>query len=89
MSSGVPHDVPPSPRHHRSYEIMVFDHEGQRYKVGFGREVVCIDREQLGPVVEVFVKPQKVNSSVDVLASDDACCNGDCQTCANPFRQLS
>ena len=56
----------------RSHEIIAFDHEGQRYKVGLGREVVCIDREQLGPVVEVFVNAQKVNSSIDVLASDGA-----------------
>jgi uncharacterized alkaline shock family protein YloU len=33
---------------------------------------VCAERERLGPVVEVFLNAQKVNSPVDVLASDGA-----------------
>lgn len=56
----------------RAHEVIAFEHGGQRYKVGLGRELVCVDRELLGPVVEVFVNAQKVNSSIDVMVSDGA-----------------
>ena len=58
--------------HRRAHETIAIVHESQRYKVGLGRELVCIDREKLGPIVEVFLNAQKVNSQLDVLASDGA-----------------
>ncbi len=60
------------PAKRRSHETIAVEHEGQRFKIGLGRELVCVDREWLGPVVEVFISGQKVNSPVDVLASDAA-----------------
>jgi hypothetical protein len=56
----------------RSLETIAIEHENQRYKIGLGRELVCRDREKLGPVLEVFLSAQKVNSPLDVLASDGA-----------------
>lgn len=56
----------------RAHETIAIEHENQRYKIGLGREVVCIERERLGPIVEVFISAQKVNSPLDVLASDGA-----------------
>ncbi len=56
----------------RAHEVIAIEHAGQRYKVGLGREVTCGDREQLGPVVEVFVNAQKVNTEMDVIVSDGA-----------------
>jgi hypothetical protein len=56
----------------RGHETIAIEHEGQRYKVGLGRELVCLDRNRLGPIVEVFLNAQKVNSPVDVLVSDGA-----------------
>jgi hypothetical protein len=56
----------------RALETIAIEHEGQRYKVGLGRELVCVDRNRLGPVVEVWLNAQKVNSQADVLASDGA-----------------
>ncbi|MCK1568957.1 hypothetical protein IVB08_34430 [Bradyrhizobium sp. 173] len=56
----------------RAHETVAIEHEGQRYKVGLGREVICIDRGQLGPIVEVFLNAQKVNTQADTLASDGA-----------------
>ena len=56
----------------RALETIAIEHEGQRYKVSLGRELVCIDRVRLGPVKEVFLNAQQVNSAADVLASDGA-----------------
>jgi hypothetical protein len=58
----------------RAHETVAIEHEGQRYKVGLGREMVCIcgDRAALGPVIEVFLNAQQVNSQIDVLVSDGA-----------------
>lgn len=56
----------------RAHEIIAIEHEGQRYKIGLGRELVCIERGRLGPIAEVFLNAQKVNSQADVLASDGA-----------------
>lgn len=56
----------------RSHETIAIEHDGQRYKVGLGRELVGVDLDRLGPVVEVFLNAQKVNSPVDVLVSDGA-----------------
>ena len=60
------------PANRRAHETIAIEHEGQRYKIGLGRELVCIEREQLGPIVEVFLNAQQVNSHGDVLASDGA-----------------
>jgi hypothetical protein len=60
------------PASRRAHETIAIVHENQRYKVGLGRELVCIERERLGPIVEVFLNAQQVNSQVDVLASDGA-----------------
>ena len=59
------------PANRRSHETIAIEHEGQRYKIGLGREV-CIERGTLGPIVEVFLNAQKANSPLDVLASDGA-----------------
>jgi hypothetical protein len=68
--------VEATPRHRlanrRALEIIAIEHDGQRYKIGLGREIVCIDCEQLGSILEVFVNAQKVNSAADVLVSDGA-----------------
>jgi hemin uptake protein HemP len=56
----------------RAHETIAIEHDGQRYKIGLGREVACIARGMLGPIVEVFVNAQQVNSSADLLASDGA-----------------
>lgn len=56
----------------RAHETIAIEHDGQRYKVGLGRELVCIDRGRLGPVFEVFLNAQKVNSPLDVLVNDGA-----------------
>ena len=64
------------PRHRlanrRAHEVIAIEHDGQRYKVGFGREVLCDEFGALGPVAEVFLNAQKVNSPADALASDGA-----------------
>lgn len=56
----------------RALETIAIEHDGQRYKVGLGREVLCIERELLGPIAEVFLNAQPVNSQLDVLVSDGA-----------------
>jgi hypothetical protein len=56
----------------RAHETIAIEHEGQRYKIGLGRELVCGDRGRLGPIVEVFLNAQRVNSPVDVFACDGA-----------------
>jgi len=56
----------------RAHETIAIEHEGQRYKIGLGREVTCIEREKVGPIVEIFLNAQKVNTQADVLASDGA-----------------
>ncbi len=65
-----------TPRHRlanrRAHETVAIEHEGQRYKIGLGREVLCIEHGRLGPIVEVFLNAQKVNTPADVLASDGA-----------------
>ena len=60
----------------RSHEAIAIEHEGQRYKVGLGREILCNGscggRVRLSAIVELFLNAQKVNSPVDVLVSDGA-----------------
>ena len=60
------------PANRRAHETIAIEHEGQRYKIGLGRELACIARERLGPIVEVFLNAQRASSSLDVLASDGA-----------------
>lgn len=64
----------PAPR--RTHETIAIEHESQRYKIGLGREILCNgscgSRPRLSPVVEIFLNAQKVNSPLDVLASDGA-----------------
>ena len=50
----------------RALETIAIEHDGQRFKIGLGRE-----RGQT-QVLEVFVNAQQVNSQIDVLASDGA-----------------
>jgi hypothetical protein len=56
----------------RALETFAIEHDEQRYKISLGRELVCVDRRRLGPVMEVFINAQKVNSALDVLANDGA-----------------
>ncbi|HYD66118.1 hypothetical protein [Azospirillum sp.] len=56
----------------RTHETIAIEHEGQRYKIGLGRELVCVERAKVGPIVEVFLNAQKVNTQADTLASDGA-----------------
>lgn len=51
----------------RPLETIAVEIEGQRFKVGLGREQL-----EDGPVVEVWLNAQKVNSLADVMASDGA-----------------
>jgi hypothetical protein len=63
-----------SPRHRlanrRALDTYGIEHEGQRFKISLGRELICVDRKRVGPVMEVFVSAQKVNSPIDVLVGD-------------------
>jgi len=54
----------------RDLETIAVEHDGQRYKVGLGREYT--PPRNFGPVLEVFVNAQQVNSQIDVLVSDGA-----------------
>lgn len=60
----------------RRHETIAIEHEGQRYKVGLGRELLCNGScgasERFSPIAEVFLNAQKVNSPIDVLVSDGA-----------------
>ncbi|MDA9521655.1 hypothetical protein XI06_15220 [Bradyrhizobium sp. CCBAU 11434] len=58
------------PADRRAHETIAIEHGNQRYKIGLGRELQ--PGQTLGPIVEVFLNAQKVNSSLDVLASDGA-----------------
>ncbi len=53
----------------RAHEVIAIEHEGQRYKVGLGRE---FGDGTVGPILEVFLNAQRVNTPADVLASDGA-----------------
>ena len=50
----------------RPLDIIAMEHEGQRFKVCLGRATPD------GPVVEVWLNAQQVNSPIDVLTSDGA-----------------
>lgn len=58
------------PADRRAHETIAIEHQGQRYKIGLGRDLR--PGRNLGPVIEVFLNAQRVNSSVDVLANDGA-----------------
>ncbi|HLZ99996.1 MAG TPA: hypothetical protein VKP66_18810 [Steroidobacteraceae bacterium] len=64
------------PANCRALETIAIEHENQRYKIGLGREIACNGscggNPYLGPIVEVFLNAQKVNSQLDCLASDGA-----------------
>lgn len=60
------------PANRRAHETVAIEHEGQRYKIGLGREVVCAERDIEGPIIEVFLNAQKVNSPMDVIINDGA-----------------
>ena len=64
------------PANRRSHETIEIEHENQRYKIGLGREILCNGscgaKPRLGAIVEVFLNAQKVNSQLDVFASDGA-----------------
>jgi hypothetical protein len=64
------------PANVRMHETIAIEHEYQRYKVGLGRPIACNGScggtPRLGEIVEVFLNAQKVNSQLDVLASDGA-----------------
>ncbi|CUT12515.1 hypothetical protein BF49_3595 [Bradyrhizobium sp.] len=62
------HRIRPADR--RAHETIAIEHESQRYKIGLGREL--LPGRKLGPIVEVFLNAQQVNSQIDVLASDGA-----------------
>jgi hypothetical protein len=60
----------------RSLETVAIEVQGQRFKVGLGRAVNVDARGRAiapaGPIVEVWLNAQKVNSLADVMASDAA-----------------
>lgn len=61
----------------RRHETIAIEHEGQRYKVGLGREMLCdgscgASSTRFGPIAEVFINAQKVNTQADVLVCDGA-----------------
>lgn len=60
----------------RRHETIEMEHEGQRYKLGLGREMLCNGScggsVRFGSVAEVFLNAQKVNTQADVLAKDGA-----------------
>jgi hypothetical protein len=60
------------PANRRAIETVAIHHENQFFNLGLGRELLCVDRAQLGPVVEVFVNAEKVDTPVDTLVSDAA-----------------
>lgn len=63
----------------RALETIAIEHDGQRYKISLGREFHGLELLEprrmdgpFGPVLEVFINAQQVNSNADVLASDGA-----------------
>ena len=60
------------PAKRRAHEIVAVEHEGQHFRIGLGRDLVCVEHSLLGPVVEVWLNAEQVNSTMDVLASDGA-----------------
>jgi hypothetical protein len=42
----------------RAIETVAIEHEDQRYKIGLGRELICVERGRLGPIAEVCLNAQ-------------------------------
>lgn len=91
-----------SPRHRvanrRAVETFAVEVEGQRYKISLGREITVklgplenprVAESCVGPVVEVFVNAQKVNSQADVLASDGAILMSLLIQCGHPIEEIA
>lgn len=57
------------PANRRSHETIAIEHEGQRYKIGLGRD---FRGGKFSQIIEVFCNGQKVNSPIDVLVGDGA-----------------
>jgi hypothetical protein len=55
------------PANRRAHETIAIEHEGQRYKIGLGRDH---DGDGEFRIMEVFCNAQKVNSPIDVLVAD-------------------
>jgi hypothetical protein len=55
------------PANRRAHEVIAIEHDRQRYKIGLGRDYR--DRK-FGPVIEVFLNAQQVNSYIDILCND-------------------
>jgi len=56
----------------RAHESFAFEHGDMDFRISLGRELICIERQRLGPVMEVFLNAEQVNSAVDVLVGDGA-----------------
>lgn len=57
----------------RQLETSCFRFDNHGYTIGLGREVECIERDYpLGPVVEIFLNAEKVDSMADAISSDMA-----------------
>jgi hypothetical protein len=60
----------------RAHETIAFEHHDMPFTIGLGREVACNAscgaKARLGPIVEVFLDTEKVNSFLDVLVKDGA-----------------
>lgn len=56
----------------RAHETVACEIMDQRFKIGLGRALVCIERQHFGPIREVFISAQKPNSPIDSIASDGA-----------------
>lgn len=53
----------------RLHQVIAIEHDAQRFKIGFGREVTS---GAVGPIVEVFLNAQKVDSTSDLMVADAA-----------------
>lgn len=54
----------------RCHEVHAIEHDGARFKISLGRDFA--PPNLVGPVEEVFINEQRVNSQIDVLVSDGA-----------------
>ena len=60
----------------RHHEAIAIEHQGQRYKIGLGREILCDGscgaQRRFGPIKEIFLSAQKVDTAADVVVRDGA-----------------
>ena len=60
----------------RMHETIAMEHDGQRYKIGVGRQIACNGscgaQPRLGAPVEIFLTGQKVDTQADVVVRDGA-----------------